>query len=184
MKLNQKLSLWFLAIALCVGAVNLAWIQRMRMLETQFRGVAKVTTRKLVALERIKFSFLEMIEASVHYSVLDPQRDVQQELADTEQDFQRARQLSQRQLSAYKASEINPEDQAFVGKLEQWGDGIADLGGRLIELKKQQFDDTRIVPIRQGLVKAKKQMVAMIDNEIAGKRAPELERQEIGRAHV
>ncbi|GEM_PF-7034344 len=60
MKLNHQFSLWLLFIALCVGLVSLAWVQRAQAVKARFDAFANFTTPGLVALGQLKASSLQI----------------------------------------------------------------------------------------------------------------------------
>ncbi len=61
MTLNRKLSVWFVVVALIVGAAGVIWVQRAQVLKRRLNEFANLTTPALVALGQMKAAAIEFV---------------------------------------------------------------------------------------------------------------------------
>ncbi|PIQ83975.1 MAG: hypothetical protein COV75_04720, partial [Candidatus Omnitrophica bacterium CG11_big_fil_rev_8_21_14_0_20_63_9] len=133
MRLTQRLSLWFLAVAVAVGAASLAWVTRARIAQRHVETFANLTTPTLVALGQIKASVLGMA-AAVYRAASEPSAD--SESSPQDQLLQASAQ-AQQWLKLYQGVSRETATQSMDPRMAQAVDAMAELGQHFLRLQAQ-----------------------------------------------
>lgn len=183
MTLNSKLGLSFLVVALGVGTVGVAWVQRATIMKGQFDEFANLTTPALVALGQIKAASLEMAMASDRASGGEPpDGPVQEPAAASKQAMEQARAKSLEWLMVYHGVAARAGDQKLAGVVEQAASALTERATALAEGGTQAAG--RSIGVRRSeLHDAERIFARIIDSAIAAKVAKlKQERSAVGRS--
>ncbi len=177
MKLQHKLTLWFLAIALCVGGVNLVWILRARSTQAHFDQFANQTTPTLIALGQMKAASMRMFKELYHdvltgsdaLNNLSPSvaEQTSKQLSVFEENFEEAHQQYQQWLSVFEGSADAVKRGTYVKLLRRTQDELYEQGQAIILAVRSGNIDQAQLTVRAELPLIEERFLSVIDKAIA-----------------
>ena len=171
MRLQRKLSLWFLFMALCVGSMSAAWIARAIVMKRQVQEFTNFTTPTLVALGQIKAATMEMLEHAHRFSALgfantpaQPGSDAAAaERAEAQEQFEKARAHDEEWLKVYAGVANDPAHRAVANMLSEATAPVAQRGRELMALRQQGAEESAVVAKRRELNDAQRRFIKLIN---------------------
>lgn len=178
MKLQHKLTLWFLAIALCVGGINAVWILRAQSTQTQFDRFSNQTTPTLIALGQMKAACMRLFKDLYRYALTaaDDSADVSPavaerlslELVRLEDQYATSRQAYTEWFAVFSGAARDPQLAAHASVLESTAEEI-DAQARIIfeSVRQGEFQSAELA-VRGELPLIEDRFLSVIDKMIAG----------------
>ncbi len=171
MKLQRKLSLWFLFMALCVGSMSAAWVYRAIVMKRQVQEFANFTTPTLVALGQIKAATMEMLEQAHRFNALgspaapaQPERDaLADEQAEAQEQFEKAHGHCEEWLKVYAGAANDPTHRTVATMLSDATAPVAQRGRELMALRQHGADESAIAAKRRELNDAERRFIKLIN---------------------
>ncbi len=160
MRLRQQFSLWLLFIAVCVGLMSVAWVQRAHRIKAQFDAFANLTTPGLVALGQIKASALAQLQWAEVFASAEGDARVRRE-ADEAVARERARYLEW--TGVYRGIARAPEEHETLDTVERAG---AALSARSVEFMAQAGQGQDLAEVHEELRKIERRFARVVDRAI------------------
>ncbi len=150
MKLQRKLGLGFLLVAVCLGIVNAVWIGQARLIKGQFDQFAEVTISRIIALWQAESSALRMAEAAVGQAGEDGA-------------FEAARKEHSEWVAHYKKVAGDAEHDKLISAVEKTGEAVRQRAEDLIAKTSDGSSQAELDAAQNRLFQARQRLRLVIE---------------------